>query len=218
MPRSMWKGSIAFGLVNIPIELYSAVRDHRPKFRLLHAKDEAPVQLRAGLPDGRQARRLGGPGQGLRVPEGAIRRPHQGRLQDRRDREDQDDRHPRLRRSRRRSTSGTSKLRTTSSRRKEPNARTRCCARHPRVGQDRHREDHPARRAASRGGRSDRGCARAHDDALCRRTGGSRGLQVSRKAEGIAPRRTEDGACSSIDNLGAKWDPGKVHGRIPATT
>jgi DNA end-binding protein Ku len=44
MARSMWKGSIAFGLVNIPIELYSAVRDHRPKFRLLHAKDEAPVK------------------------------------------------------------------------------------------------------------------------------------------------------------------------------
>jgi DNA end-binding protein Ku len=39
----MWKGSIPFGLVNIPIELYSAVRDHRPKFRLLHAKDESPV-------------------------------------------------------------------------------------------------------------------------------------------------------------------------------
>ena len=44
MARAMWKGSIAFGLVNIPVELYSAVRDHRPKFRLLHAKDESPVQ------------------------------------------------------------------------------------------------------------------------------------------------------------------------------
>ena len=44
MARSIWKGSIAFGLVNIPIELYSAVRDHRPKFRLLHAKDQAPVR------------------------------------------------------------------------------------------------------------------------------------------------------------------------------
>jgi DNA end-binding protein Ku len=44
MPRAMWKGSIAFGLVNIPVELYSAVRDHRPRFRLLHAKDEAPVR------------------------------------------------------------------------------------------------------------------------------------------------------------------------------
>jgi DNA end-binding protein Ku len=44
MARSMWKGSIAFGLVNIPVELYSAVRDQRPKFRLLHSKDEAPVK------------------------------------------------------------------------------------------------------------------------------------------------------------------------------
>jgi DNA end-binding protein Ku len=40
----MWKGSISFGLVNIPIELYSATRDHRPRFRLLHAADESPVQ------------------------------------------------------------------------------------------------------------------------------------------------------------------------------
>ena len=44
MARSIWKGSIAFGLVNIPVELYSATRDHRPKFRLLHAKDEEPVK------------------------------------------------------------------------------------------------------------------------------------------------------------------------------
>lgn len=44
MARSIWKGSLAFGLVNIPIELYSATRDHRPKFRLLHAKDEEPVR------------------------------------------------------------------------------------------------------------------------------------------------------------------------------
>ena len=44
MARAMWKGSLAFGLVNIPVELYSAVRDHRPRFRLLHAKDESPVR------------------------------------------------------------------------------------------------------------------------------------------------------------------------------
>jgi DNA end-binding protein Ku len=30
--------------VNIPVELFSAVRDHRPRFRLLHAKDESPVE------------------------------------------------------------------------------------------------------------------------------------------------------------------------------
>jgi len=44
MARSMWKGSISFGLVAIPVELYSATRDHRPRFRLLHAKDEEPVR------------------------------------------------------------------------------------------------------------------------------------------------------------------------------
>jgi DNA end-binding protein Ku len=43
MARSMWKGSVAFGLVSIPIELYGAVRDHRPRFRLLHSKDQSPV-------------------------------------------------------------------------------------------------------------------------------------------------------------------------------
>jgi DNA end-binding protein Ku len=44
MARALWKGSISFGLVNIPIELYTAVRDHRPKFRMLHASDKSPVK------------------------------------------------------------------------------------------------------------------------------------------------------------------------------
>jgi DNA end-binding protein Ku len=45
MPRALWKGSISFGLVNIPIELHTAVRNHRPKFRMLHAKDKSPVKF-----------------------------------------------------------------------------------------------------------------------------------------------------------------------------
>src|SRR5438132_5597694 len=45
MARALWKGSITFGLVNIPIELHTAVRDHRPKFRMLHAKDTSPVRF-----------------------------------------------------------------------------------------------------------------------------------------------------------------------------
>ena len=43
--RALWKGSISFGLVNIPIELHTAVRNHRPKFRMLHAKDKSPVRF-----------------------------------------------------------------------------------------------------------------------------------------------------------------------------
>ena len=45
MPRAIWKGALSFGLVNIPIELHTAVRDHRPRFRMLHAKDRSPVRF-----------------------------------------------------------------------------------------------------------------------------------------------------------------------------
>jgi len=45
MPRAIWKGSLAFGLVNIPVELHTAIRDNRPRFRLLHAKDKSPVRF-----------------------------------------------------------------------------------------------------------------------------------------------------------------------------
>src|SRR5215470_14291907 len=45
MARAIWKGSINFGLVNIPVELHTAVRDSRPRFRLLHAADKSPVQF-----------------------------------------------------------------------------------------------------------------------------------------------------------------------------
>jgi len=45
MARALWKGSLAFGLVNIPVELHTAVRDHRPRFRMLHATDKSPIQF-----------------------------------------------------------------------------------------------------------------------------------------------------------------------------
>lgn len=45
MPRALWKGAISFGLVNIPIELHTAVRDTRPHFRMLHAQDRSPVRF-----------------------------------------------------------------------------------------------------------------------------------------------------------------------------
>jgi DNA end-binding protein Ku len=45
MARALWKGSIAFGLVNIPVELHTAVRDSRPRFRMLHAKDQSPIKM-----------------------------------------------------------------------------------------------------------------------------------------------------------------------------
>ncbi len=44
--RSIWQGSISFGLVNIPVKLFSAVNPKSIKFRLVHNKDKAPIQYR----------------------------------------------------------------------------------------------------------------------------------------------------------------------------
>ncbi|HEU4749380.1 MAG TPA: Ku protein, partial [Gemmatimonadaceae bacterium] len=41
---SIWKGSLTFGLVNIPVELKTAVRADHISFRLLHQEDLAPVK------------------------------------------------------------------------------------------------------------------------------------------------------------------------------
>jgi DNA end-binding protein Ku len=43
MPRSIWKGSISFGLVNIPVGLYSAEKRQEIQFHLLDKRDKAPI-------------------------------------------------------------------------------------------------------------------------------------------------------------------------------
>ena len=42
-PRALWTGSINFGLVNVPVRLFSAVREHKLHFHLVHEKDEGPI-------------------------------------------------------------------------------------------------------------------------------------------------------------------------------
>ncbi|MGV0606641.1 non-homologous end joining protein Ku [Mycolicibacterium sp. XJ1904] len=44
--RSIWKGSIAFGLVNVPVKVYSAQQDHDVKFHQVHAKDNGRIRYR----------------------------------------------------------------------------------------------------------------------------------------------------------------------------
>ncbi|MGH3523505.1 MAG: Ku protein [Mycobacterium sp.] len=44
--RSIWKGSIAFGLVNVPVKVYSATEDHDIKFHQVHAKDNGRIRYR----------------------------------------------------------------------------------------------------------------------------------------------------------------------------
>lgn len=55
MARAIWKGSISFGLVNIPIGLYPATRKEDLKFRLLRKTDLSPVNYkRVAEKDGKE--------------------------------------------------------------------------------------------------------------------------------------------------------------------
>ena len=55
MPRAIWKGSISFGLVNIPVALYPATRREELKFRLLRKSDLSPVNYkRVAEKDGKE--------------------------------------------------------------------------------------------------------------------------------------------------------------------
>ncbi len=42
--HSIWGGSLVFGLVNIPVNLYSASEDNSVGFTMLHKKDKSPVR------------------------------------------------------------------------------------------------------------------------------------------------------------------------------
>src|ERR1700758_2879553 len=44
--RSIWKGSISFGLVNVPVKVYSATEDHDIKFHQVHAKDNGRIRYK----------------------------------------------------------------------------------------------------------------------------------------------------------------------------
>jgi len=46
MARSLWTGSLSFGLVNVPVALYSAARDLDLHFNQLHEKDGARIETR----------------------------------------------------------------------------------------------------------------------------------------------------------------------------
>ena len=43
MARSLWTGSISFGLVNVPVRMYSAVEEHTLHFNLVHEPDGSRI-------------------------------------------------------------------------------------------------------------------------------------------------------------------------------
>jgi DNA end-binding protein Ku len=46
MPRSIWSGAISFGLVNVPVKLYSAVSKKTVRFHQLHGETGTRIQQR----------------------------------------------------------------------------------------------------------------------------------------------------------------------------
>lgn len=44
MPRSIWKGAISFGMISIPVKLYSATESKDAAFNQLHEKDHARIR------------------------------------------------------------------------------------------------------------------------------------------------------------------------------
>src|ERR1700734_711820 len=53
--RAIWKGSISFGLVSIPISLFPATRREELKFKLLRKSDLSPINYkRVAEADGKE--------------------------------------------------------------------------------------------------------------------------------------------------------------------
>ena len=44
MPRSIWNGTITFGLIAVPIKVHSATEDNGVHFHQVHAKDGAQIK------------------------------------------------------------------------------------------------------------------------------------------------------------------------------
>src|SRR5919202_3859981 len=50
MPRSIWSGAVSFGLVNVPVKLYSAVSRKTVRFHQLHDADCVRIQQKRFCP------------------------------------------------------------------------------------------------------------------------------------------------------------------------
>jgi DNA end-binding protein Ku len=50
VPRAIWSGAISFGLVNVPVKVYSAVSRKTIRFHQLHDKDAVPIRQKRVCP------------------------------------------------------------------------------------------------------------------------------------------------------------------------
>lgn len=48
--RTLWKGAISFGLVNVPVKMYAATQRNEPRFHYLHEKCKTPIEYERRCP------------------------------------------------------------------------------------------------------------------------------------------------------------------------
>jgi DNA end-binding protein Ku len=70
--RAIWTGEIAFGLVTIPVKLYTATRDLTPQFTTLHKECGSKVQMVRRCPTCRRDVEFGELGKGYEVESGTY--------------------------------------------------------------------------------------------------------------------------------------------------
>ena len=74
MPRAIWSGAISFGLVNVPVRMYSAIEEKDLHFHLIHEPDNGRIGYQKFC---KKEEKLGPrrrDRQGLRDREGQARR------------------------------------------------------------------------------------------------------------------------------------------------
>lgn len=70
--KALWKGTISFGLVNIPIGLYLAVQHHSLGFKMLHSECMTPISLKRWCNHCNKEVSLDEIVKGLKLPDGTY--------------------------------------------------------------------------------------------------------------------------------------------------
>lgn len=70
--KSIWKGSIAFGLVNIRIQLYTALESHALGFTLLHETCHTPLNYHRWCPKCKKEVQWESTVKGIKKPDGSF--------------------------------------------------------------------------------------------------------------------------------------------------
>lgn len=70
--RSIWKGAITFGMVTIPVKLYSATESKDVRFRMLCKKHEAPIEEKRFCTEGGEELAWGELARGHEVAKGQF--------------------------------------------------------------------------------------------------------------------------------------------------